>query len=101
MEAITDATLKQAYKPYDIVTDKDGNVGLIQETDMNICQDEPKHQISYSVEWLIGKGYKEAWYDHDELTRHCNIFVKIAECSCNPHGSNGYRVAELMSLGIQ
>ena len=79
---VSEKTLKNAYKPYDIVTDKNGNVGFIQEVDINDCQPET-HQISYSVEWIVGQGEKTAWYNHEELTKHCNIFVKIAECSCD------------------
>lgn len=99
MSEISDKTLKEAYKPYDIVSDKDGNVGFIYETNMNDCQPEGD-QISYAVEWLFGKGEKSAWYYHSELTRHCNLFVKIAECSCHPFGNNKRKVERLMGTGI-
>lgn len=99
MYEISEKTLKEAYKPYDIVTDKNGNVGFIQETSINDCQPEP-HQISYSVKWIVGKGEKSAWYGHSELTKHCNMFVKIAECSCHPFGNNGRKVERLMSVGF-
>ena len=99
MYEISEETLKQAYKPYDIVTDKNGNVGFIKETNMNNCQPEP-HQVSYSIEWMVGCGEKSAWYNQSELTKHCNIFVKIAKCSCHPFGTNGHKVEKLMSAGI-
>lgn len=99
MYELSEKTLKEAYKPYDIVTDKNGNVGFIQETSVNDCQPEG-HQITYSVEWIVGKGEKSAWYHHSELTKHCNMFVKIAECSCHPFGNNGTNVEKLMSVGF-
>ncbi len=98
MYEITEKTLKDSYKPYDIVTDKSGNVGFIQEVNINECQPEPC-QISYSVEWLIGNSHN-AWYSRSELEKHCNIFVKIAECSCHPFGNNKKEVKKLMSSGI-
>lgn len=100
MNKITDETLINAYKPYDIVTDEKGNVGFIQEVNLNECQDEPKHQISYAVEWIVGKGNKHAWFKHEELTKHCNLFVKIAQASCHPFGGNEHKTKELMSKGI-
>lgn len=99
MKKVTEETLRNAYKPYDIVTDKNGNVGFIQETNINEYQEEP-HQISYSVVWMVGSGGKSAWFDHSELTKHCNIFVKIAECSCHSFGNNAGQVKILMGLGI-
>jgi hypothetical protein len=99
MYEISETTLKMAYKPYDIVTDKNGNVGFIQETGINDFQPEP-HQISYSVKWIVGEGEKTAWYSHSELKKHCNLFVKIAQCSCNSFGNNNSKVESLMSVGF-
>lgn len=96
MSIATEETLKKAFKPYDIVTDKDGNVGFISEVNVNECQDGFDDQISYAVNWMIGKGYKSAWYKHSELTSHCNMLIKIAEQSCNPLGNNKYSVTKLM-----
>lgn len=96
MSIATEETLKKAFKPYDIVTDKDGNVGFISEVNVNECQDGFDDQISYSVNWMIGKGYKSAWYQHSELTSHCNMLIKIAEQSCHPSGNNKYSVTKLM-----
>lgn len=88
MYLVLKSTLDKAHKPFDLVTDKDGNVGLIRETSINDCQPTPEHQLKYSVEWLVGDATKVAWFDHDELTAHCNLFVKIAQMSCHPHGNN-------------
>lgn len=97
MSEVTKETLKKAYKPFDLVSDKNGNVGIIQEVDVNDCQEEPEHQISYAVEWLIGRGDKHAWYSTDELTSHCNLFVRIAECACHPMGSSSTSVKSLFN----
>ena len=99
MYKVTEEVLKNSFKPYDVVTDKNGNVGFIQEVSVNECQPAP-HKISYSVEWMVGRGEKSAWYNHSELTKHCNIFVKIAECSCHPFGNNERKVSQLMAVGL-
>lgn len=99
MFKITEKTLKESLKPYDVVTDKYGNVGFIREVNVNSGQEEP-HQISYSVEWMVGLGDKNAWFIDKELTRHCNIFIKIAECSCHPFGNSARRVEELFKSGF-
>jgi hypothetical protein len=96
MGTVTDETINWAHKPFDIVTDDKGNVGFIQEVGVSDCQDEPVHQISYAVEWMVGGEHKHAWFDHDELTVHGNILVKIAECSCHPSGQNKSSVKRLM-----
>jgi hypothetical protein len=89
-------TLQKAYKPYDVVTDIDDNVGLIQEVNINTCQSGFDSQIEYSVCWLIRKtNPKCAWFDHEELTSHCNLFFKIAENSCHPMGNNSDWVKKL------
>ena len=46
MTKISVQTLKNSYKPYDIVTNKKGDVGFIDEVNMNECQDTPENQIS-------------------------------------------------------
>ena len=97
MYEIKQETLINAYKPFDIVTNKNGDVGFIQEVSVNDCQDEAKHQISYAVNWLVGDEYKHAWFSHDELTMHCNLFVKIAESACHPMGRNESKVQILFN----
>lgn len=77
---VSEETLKNCYKPYSVVTDKYGNVGIITYTDINTCQPYP-HQVSYSVVWLVGKGDRNAWYRHSELCYHTNLFLAIAEIS--------------------
>jgi hypothetical protein len=93
MYEVLDKTLKKAFKPYDVVTNSNGDVGFIQEVSVNDCQPEP-YQISYAVNWLVGKA-KHAWFDHNELTKHSNLFVKIAESSCHPSGRNENHVKRL------
>ncbi len=97
MYEITKETLVWAYKPFDVVTNKGGDVGFIQEVSVNDCQDSPEHQISYAVNWLVGNEYKHAWFDHEELTVHCNLFVKIAESSCHPAGGGAESVRSLFN----
>ncbi len=99
MYEISEKTLICAYKPFDVVTDEKGNVGFIQEVNVNDCQPEG-YQISYAVDWLVGVGSKNAWYDHCDLIKHCNLFVKIAECSCHPFGSSKRKVKMLMEKGL-
>jgi len=96
---IPENILKEAFKPYDIVTDSYGCVGFINEVHINTCQPEP-YPVSYSVEWLVGRIGGSSWYEHYELKKHCNLFVKIAECSCNKFGNNGKKVSEIMASGI-
>jgi len=96
MSKVTEDTLQWAYKPYDVVTDKDGCVGVIKEVDVNDCQTTPEHQISYAVMWLVGDNWKGAWFCHEELTLHCNLFVKIAQMSCGPSG-NSHKVQSLFN----
>lgn len=77
------------YKPYDIVSSTFGAVGFIQEVNVN--------SKTYAVNWFFG-GLKYAWWKHDELTRHCNMFVKIAESSCNVNGNCKEYVSQLMGI---
>lgn len=95
MNEVTQETLIKAFKPYDIITDKNGNVGIITEVNVNECQEGFDNQISYSVEWLVGIGDKNAWYIHEELKSHCNMLIKIAEFSCHPFGCNKSKVKSL------
>lgn len=85
MYKIEEETYKWAYKPLDIVSDKDGNVGMIREVSVNSCQEDPNWQISYAISWLTGSVNKVAWFDHKELTQHCNIMIKLAECAAGHH----------------
>jgi len=91
-------TLKRAYKPFDIVTDIDNNVGYINEVSINENQDRFETQVSYSVVWIIGKGDKCAWYYHEELRSHTNMLAEIARAACQTHGQNAKWVDKLMGL---
>lgn len=95
MHEVKKETLKNAHKPFDIVTDKNNNVGFIREVSVNDSQINASNQISYAVEWLIGNQNKTAWFDHSELTTHGNILLKIAECACHPMGGNDKWVSKL------
>jgi hypothetical protein len=97
MSEVTKETLEWANKPFDIVTNEKGNVGFIQEVSVNDCQSTPESQISYAVNWMVGDNYKHAWFDHDELTVHGNILIKIAECACHPMGHNDSSVQKLFN----
>lgn len=109
MNTIKKETLNWAYKPFDVVTNSDKgklkfgdamDVGLIREVNVNNCQDEPKHQITYAVNWLIlndRKLVKSAWFDHDELTYHCNLLIEIAKMACHPFGHNKEHVQTLFN----
>lgn len=88
MYKVKNEALKKCHKPFDVVTNKDGDVGFIEEVNVNSCQEDHDFRISYSVNWMVGNKNKHAWFMHDELTAHCNIFVEIAKASCNSHGNN-------------
>jgi hypothetical protein len=95
----TTQAIKIAYKPFDIVDDKHGNVGFIQEVSINDREKNTQCQISYVVIWLYGKGLKNlkhAWWEHGELKRHCNLFVKIAKAACHPFNHNDIYVSRLL-----
>lgn len=97
MSIIQESTLKKAHKPFDIVTDEKGNVGIIQEVSVNDCQTGFDDQIRYAVEWLVGgENNKHAWFHHAELTVHCNIFIVIGRMACHARGSNARWVKRLM-----
>lgn len=89
MYEITDEVLKKAYKPFDIVSDAYGNVGMIREVGVSSCQPDFDGQIKYAITWLTGAINKTAWFYHKELSRHCNIMIKIAECAAS-HNSDVY-----------
>lgn len=97
MAEITEKSLKRAYKPYDIVTDDVGNVGFIKETSLNEAQTEFNHQVTYSVEWLVVKtGHpKNAWWQHEDLRCHTNMFKEIAKVSCHDMGYSSHSVDKL------
>ena len=99
MHPIADEVLKKCFLPFDVVSDKDGNVGLIQEVNLNDCQPEAEDQVSYSVCWLVGRARKVAWFRHAELDRHSNIFEKISEMSCHPFGRGKNAISILRSAG--
>lgn len=94
MYEVKQETLINAYKPFDVVTNEEGDVGFVSEVSVNDCQDHPKHQISYHITWLVGRSYN-AWWDHEKLTLHSNLMIKIAECMCHPMGHNSKHVETL------
>jgi hypothetical protein len=96
MYEVKETTLIGALKPFDIVSIENGAVGYVREVSVNDCQADAKNQIRYAVNWLIGYG-KTAWWDHNDLKYHCNLFVKIAEDACHNMGRNEARVQELFN----
>lgn len=90
--------LDKCYKPYDVVDDGKCSVGFIQEVQINDCQNGFDDMVSYSVVWFYGPNTTAAWFSHDSLTRHCNLFEEIAKCSCHPFGRNKRYVEQLMNL---
>jgi len=113
----TKKELQNALKPFDIVSIKGGtdrfndgrifgkesdiNVGFIQEVSLDSNQTEPRHRVSYSVEWLINDSdYHNAWFHPGDLKAHGNLFIKIAECSCHPSGHSRDDVRLLFNSGF-
>jgi len=83
----------KAHKPFDIV-ECNGCFGYIQEVNINDGQVKDD-QISYAVHWFNGSE-RFAWFDHDELKVHCNLFVEIAKDTCHPFGNNKKHVKRLL-----
>ena len=97
MSEITIESYRKAHKPYDVVKIKGHKgVALIKEVSCNSCQDGFEDQISYSVAWITGKETTVAWFDHDEITVHSNIFMVIAELSCHNFGTNESEVKKVL-----
>ena len=96
MYNIEPETFRSAYKPFDVVTDENGNVGFIQEVDCNYGQ-MTGHPFSYAVAWIVGDCMKHAWFKHGELKSHCNLLIKIAECACHPMTHNDRFVKTLFT----
>ncbi len=97
MYEIKQETLDFAYKPFDVVTNDGGAVGFISEVSVNSSQPSPEQQIGYHVVWLVGAETKVAWFSHQELTWHANIFVEIAKANCHPSSSNAVYVETLLN----
>ena len=97
MSEISEETIRKCYKPYDVVTNKDNDVGYIQEVNLNDCQDGFDNQVSYSVNWLVGHSYN-AWWKHNDLTKHGNIFEEIARNSCHPFGGGKRSIDKIKSV---
>ena len=100
MSEITKEDLARVYNPFDVVTNSLGSVGYISEVNINECQEVFKHQVSYAVEWLVvqqanHRDNRHAWFEHEELTVHNNLFSIIAKGACHPFGS-GRRTVEML-----
>ena len=98
-DKITDDIIKKSFKPYDIVSDKTGSLGFIQDVNFNRYQPE-EFQVSYSIHWVMGKGDRHSWYDHDDLTRHGNVFIEIAKMATDHRCGTEGDVERIFSLGI-
>ena len=101
MSEITKETLEKVHKPFDFVESKIGSVGYIQEVAINDCQEGFDDQVSYSVNWIIDKANeKNAWWNHEELTVHGNIFKEIAKCACHPFGKYEDLIDRIMQYSL-
>jgi len=96
MNEITEETLSKVHRPFDFVMSKKGGFGYIQEVSINECQEGFDNQVSYSVNWIISKDEKNAWWDHEDLTVHGNMFKELAKCACHPFGSNKLMIDKIM-----
>jgi len=97
MSKATIEELHRAYKPYDIVKNKDGKYGIIIEVSVNESQ-EPPHKIKYSIKW-IGEG-SSAWWIHNDLIYIDNVFTIIAEASCHNFSSSSHKTKDLFKAGF-
>jgi len=89
----------KCYKPYDIVSHKDGSVGFIQEVSINRSQSpDDNAYVQYAVRWIYGSQTVFAWFSQDELKKHCNLFEEIAKASCHPVGHSASDVSRIMRL---
>ena len=93
MYKVEKETLKKAYKPFDVVSDKNGSVGYIRETNVNNCQESFDWQLSYAVTWLVGPTTKSAWFHHNDLTVHSNLMFSFMKDMTN-NFSNSARYVE-------
>ena len=93
MSKVTEEALAKAYKPFDIVS-IGKNVGFISE--VNINESQTPAMINYSITWLVDDGAYNSWHPHDNLVKHCNLFVKIAENMCDPFSNNMPFVSRLL-----
>jgi len=94
---ITQETLENTLKPFDIVRTKSGEIAFITEVNLNTCQSSPVHQVSYSVKFITENIPRDrsAWYENDELELLGNIFIKIAESTASHQQS--YNVPKLFN----
>ena len=93
----SDKVLIESYKVFDIVSDCNGNVGII--TEVGFKTNGENLPTEYSVVWIVGKGYKTAWYSKGELNRHCNVFTVIAEQMSDYFSRDRGYVKRLMEIG--
>lgn len=75
---IKNSVFKSALKPFDVVTNPEGDVGFIREVGVNEDQWLVKEQIKYAVHWIVGNETMGAWWYRKDLTFHCNFFIEIA-----------------------
>ena len=82
---ISEETINEAHKPFDVVTNKKGDVGYIKEVNLNDCQTEIRWQRSYHVKWLVGDEFKVAWFEHEELEVYFNLLISIPRIVTGKH----------------
>lgn len=97
MYKITQKTMAEAFRPFDIVRSvkKPECIGMIAEVDLNNCQSDPIHQVSYRIQWFVGNLHN-AWFDNNELEYVDNVMETIAKTMCHPLGSSSKHVRSLM-----
>lgn len=99
MDKVSDNVVKAAYKPYDVVSDARGNIGLIQ--DVSFCKSLPAgSRVAYSVHWVVGQGDRHAWYSEGELKKHTNLFIEMSKMACDKRCGTEKDVDRIFNLGI-
>jgi hypothetical protein len=100
MYKIKESTIKNSLKPFDIVKTQKGEIAFIKEVSLNSCQKLHYEQVSYSLKFITKNNVNEktAWYKNHELELLGNLFIKIAEITCNKTESDN---VELLFNNIQ
>ena len=62
---ISNEVRSKAYKVNSIVSDKLGHIGMIKCA--NLGNNIPGGDVTYSISWILGHGYKTSWWNHDEI----------------------------------
>lgn len=100
MYKVSEEALKKAYKPFDLVRFPDGELAYISEVNVNVCQESPEAQISYSVNFITENkaNHKNAWYHYqtEAFEVLANIFVLIGQSACHNMGNSQQWVERIL-----